>query len=55
MIKQRLQNGFSVYLNEQLIYSDGLASHLVYEALENNDFQKIWKLDRMLTVQNLSS
>jgi urease accessory protein len=43
-----------VYLNEQLIYSDGLASHLVYEALENNDFQKIWKLDRMLTVQNLS-
>ncbi|MFJ5624212.1 urease accessory protein UreF [Peribacillus loiseleuriae] len=42
-----------VYLNEQLIYSDGLASHLVYEALENNDFQKIWKLDRMLTVQSL--
>ena len=22
-----------VYLNEQLIYSDGLASHLVYEAI----------------------
>ena len=42
-----------VYLDEQLIYSDGLASRLVYEALENNDFQKIWKLDRMLTVQNL--
>lgn len=42
-----------VYLNEQLIYSDGLASHLVYEALENEDFQKIWKLDRMLTVQSL--
>lgn len=42
-----------VYLNEQLIYSDGLASRLVYEALEENDLQKIWKLDRMLTVQNL--
>ncbi|MFD1929652.1 urease accessory protein UreF [Sporosarcina siberiensis] len=42
-----------VYLNEQLIYSDGLASRLVYEALETGDFDKIWKLDRMLTVQNL--
>ncbi|MFK2825373.1 urease accessory protein UreF [Bacillus sp. B190/17] len=42
-----------VYLNEQLIYSDGLACHLVYEALEKEDFQKVWKLDRMLTVQNL--
>jgi urease accessory protein len=42
-----------VYLNEQLIYSDGLASHLVYEAIENQDFEKVWKVDRMLTVQNL--
>jgi urease accessory protein len=42
-----------VYLNEQLIYSDGLASHLVYEAIENEDYEKVWKVDRMLTVQNL--
>ncbi|MBA9028729.1 MULTISPECIES: urease accessory protein UreF [Bacillaceae] len=42
-----------VYLNEQLVYSDGLASFLVYEALENQDLQKVWKVDRMLTVQNL--
>lgn len=42
-----------VYLNEQLIYSDGLACHLVYEALEKEDYQKVWKLDWMLTVQNL--
>lgn len=41
------------YVYEQLIYSDGLASRLVYEALEKEDFQKVWKLDRMLTVQNL--
>lgn len=41
------------YVNEQLIYSDGLASRLVYEALENEDLQTVWKLDRMLTVQNL--
>lgn len=42
-----------VYLNEQLIYSDGLACHLVYQALEKEDDLKVWKLDRMLTVQNL--
>jgi urease accessory protein len=42
-----------VYLNEQLIYSDGLACRLGYEALDTGDLQKIWKLDRMLTVQNL--
>jgi urease accessory protein len=42
-----------VYLDEQLIYSDGLACRLVYEALEKEDFQKVWKLDRMLNVQNL--
>ena len=29
-----------VYLNEQLIYSDGLACRLVYEALEKEDLQK---------------
>lgn len=43
-----------VYVNEQLVYADGLACRLVYEALEREDFQKIWKLDRMLTVQNLA-
>lgn len=42
-----------VYLNEQLIYSDGLACHLVYQALEEKDYLKVWKMDRMLTVQNL--
>jgi urease accessory protein len=42
-----------VYVNEQLIYSDGIACYLVYQALEEEDFPKVWKLDRMLTVQNL--
>lgn len=41
------------YVNEQLVYSDGLACRLVYEALEKEEFTKIWKLDRMLNVQNL--
>src|SRR6478609_9551286 len=42
-----------VFIQEQLLNCDGLASHLVYQALENEDFQYVWKLDRMLTVQNL--
>ncbi len=42
-----------VYVNEQLIYTDGLSSRLVYEALLNDDMQQIWELDRKLTVQNL--
>lgn len=42
-----------VFIQEQLVNSDGLASHLVYQALEDEDFEKVWKLDRMLTVQNL--
>ena len=43
----------NVYLQEQLIYTDGLASRLVYEALDTNDLDSVWKLDRMLTMQNL--
>lgn len=43
-----------IYLDEQLVYSDGLAAKLVYDALDKDDFETIWKLDRMLTVQNLA-
>ena len=42
-----------VYIDEQLIYSDGLACQIVYQALVEEDFQKVWKLDRLLMVQNL--
>jgi urease accessory protein len=41
-----------VYLNEQLVFSDGLATRLAYEALEDEDLEKLWKVDRMLMVQN---
>ena len=40
MIKQHFLQWLHVYLNEQLIYSDGLASRLVYEALENDECAK---------------
>ncbi|ASN06951.1 urease accessory protein UreF [Virgibacillus necropolis] len=43
-----------LYLNEQLVYADGLAARIVYEAIEQDNFEKVWKLDRMLTVQNLA-
>ncbi|EJW19656.1 urease accessory protein UreF [Paenibacillus alvei DSM 29] len=41
------------YIHEQLVYSDGLASRLVFNALQSGDMDTIWKLDRMLFVQNL--
>lgn len=51
------KNSFSkwlkMYLDEQLVYSDGLACRIVYEALTNNDHEKLWDLDRRITVQNL--
>ncbi|MWV45796.1 urease accessory protein UreF [Paenibacillus sp. HJL G12] len=42
-----------VYVNEQLVHSDGLASRLVFDALQDGKLDQVWKLDRMLTVQNL--
>ncbi|QCJ42192.1 urease accessory protein UreF [Bacillus sp. S3] len=42
-----------VYICEQLINTDGLACRLVYQALDEKDLQKVWKLDRLLNVQNL--
>ncbi|RLL40586.1 urease accessory protein UreF [Oceanobacillus piezotolerans] len=51
--QESLLHWLRVYVTEQLVYSDGLACRLVYEALEKEDYQKVWKLDRMLTMQNL--
>lgn len=42
-----------VYLHEQLVYSDGLASRFVYESLMEGNTEQVWHLDRLLTVQNL--
>jgi len=43
-----------VFVREQLIYSDGLACLLAYEALEKENLDEIWRLDRKLTVQALA-
>ncbi|RHW32455.1 urease accessory protein UreF [Neobacillus notoginsengisoli] len=53
MDQETFYQWLQVYLHEQLIYTDGLACRLVYEALSNEDFERIWELDRLLTVQNL--
>jgi urease accessory protein len=42
-----------VYLHKQLVYTDGLACRLVYEALEQNQTDEIWRWDQMLAVQNI--
>lgn len=43
-----------MYIFEQLTNVDGLAAKIVYEALENGDWEKIWHIDRLLHVQNLA-
>lgn len=43
-----------VYLHEQLIYSDGLAASMVYDALDEGDYEEIWKIDHLLAVQNFA-
>lgn len=43
-----------VYLHEQLVYSDGIAMKVAFEALEKKDFEKLWQLDQLLHVQNFS-
>lgn len=44
----------SVYVHEQLVYTDGLASSMIYDALDEEDYDKIWELDHLLSVQNLA-
>ena len=43
-----------VYLNEQFIYSDGLAIRMLYEYLNNEDLNSIWNLDNNITVQSVA-
>lgn len=43
-----------VYLYEQLIFSDGLAASLSYDALDEEDYEKLWELDHLLAVQNFA-
>ncbi|MCM3000409.1 urease accessory protein UreF [Paenibacillus cellulositrophicus] len=47
-------NWLGVYLNQQLVHADGLASRCVFDAVQGNRPDEVWKWDRLLTVQNLA-
>ncbi|WP_438350542.1 urease accessory protein UreF [Paenibacillus sp. FA6] len=51
--KETFAKWLKVYLSEQLLYTDGLACRLAYEALEKKDIDTVWELDRKLIVQIL--
>lgn len=50
--KKTFYEWLQAFVNEQLVYTDGLACRLTYEALEQNEVETIWTLDRLMTVQN---
>ena len=52
--KETLSKWIEAYIIEQLVYTDGLACRLTYEALEDNRLEDIWKLDQMLRAQILA-
>lgn len=43
-----------LFLKDQLVTSDGLGIRMAYEAIEQNDLDRLWHIDRLLTVQNLA-
>lgn len=43
-----------IFLKDQLVTSDGLGLRMAYEAIEQNDLEKLWYIDRLLMVQNLA-
>jgi urease accessory protein len=51
--KVKFARWLRTYLEKQLVYTDGLACRLSYEAFEQNRVEDIWQLDRILTMQNI--
>jgi len=51
--KASFQKWLKVYLDHQLVTTDGLACRLTYDALERDQWKEIWELDRLITVQNV--
>lgn len=50
--KESFGTWLKTYLEKQLVYSDGLAFRLAYEALDQGRFEELWSLDQLITVQN---
>jgi urease accessory protein len=51
--KETFARWLQAYLDNQLVYVDGLACRLAYEAIEQNRIDELWWLDRTITAQNL--
>lgn len=49
--KESFLKWMKVYIQEQLVYTDGLACRLTYEILENERLEDIWELDQKLIAQ----
>lgn len=43
-----------MYIETQILYTDGLAIKLVYNYIDEKKIEKIWELDRIITVQNIA-
>ncbi|HLW14850.1 MAG TPA: urease accessory protein UreF [Flavobacteriaceae bacterium] len=43
-----------IFLKDQLVTTDGLGIRMAYEAIKQDDLEKLWHVDRLLTVQNLA-
>ncbi|MBU3804921.1 MAG: urease accessory protein UreF, partial [Candidatus Cellulosilyticum pullistercoris] len=52
--KETFEAYIKVYLKGQFMYTDGLAIRLVYEALNANQLDKLWEIDRQITVQSMA-
>lgn len=52
--RETFANWLQVYVREQLVYNDGLALRLAYEALVLDQSEMLWDLDRMITVQSMA-
>lgn len=52
--RESFETYIKVYLKGQFMYTDGLAIRLVYEALKANQLDRIWEIDRQITVQSMA-
>lgn len=49
---ESLKKWLLVYLEQQFLYNDAFAMRLVYKYIQDKNIEKIWELDRLITVQN---
>lgn len=43
-----------MFLKEQLTSSDALAIKIAFEALETENLEEVWRMDKLLTIQNIA-